>query len=124
MDTPTPAQIRQFYPQASSDDAVVQAYIDDAAIVAERCAGVVSAASTVQKSVVRWVAIHLMAVGGKDGGQVQSESIGDASKSYTTSGTSGVNLSSTVYGQRALLLDPSGCLVRLGLKRATFTLVS
>jgi hypothetical protein len=119
MNLPTPAQIRSFYPRASADDAVVQAYIDDAALIAGNCAGVVAAVNS-QASIVRWIAIHLMAVGNM--AAVTSESIGDASKSYGGP-TLGLNLNSTPYGQRALLLDPSGELARLGQPRAKFVVV-
>lgn len=118
MELPTVAAVRRIFPQASADDAVVQDFIDEAALVASRCAGLVAAAAANQSSAVKWIAAHLMAVGSSNGG-VSSESIGKASKSYAM-GPMGDNLKSTVYGQRALLLDPSGCLARLGFPKPIF----
>lgn len=117
VDTPSVADVRIVI-TTSLSDAGVQAMIDDAALIVEQCAAVVAASSAKQKAIVKWVAAHLIAgVPGSTAGQKTSKSIGDASETYASTQL-GVNLSGSTYGQRALLLETSGCLANIGKARA------
>lgn len=97
----------------SLDDTGVQSMIDDATLVVEDCAGIVSATQTRQAAIIKWLAAHLISQQAGKGGQLTQESMGDASKSYAA-GAGGLNISATRYGQQAILLDTSGCLEAKG----------
>lgn len=66
------------------------------------------------KEIERWVAAHFLAARVP---QVKSESVGGASATYQVNTKDG--LGSTVYGERALMLDVTGALARLGQKAAS-----
>lgn len=120
MELPLPADVRAIF-ATTAEDATIQANIDDAALVAEQCPAIVAASSAKQKSIIKWLTAHMMSMTGasvsKGSGVVTSDSMGDAARSYAAP-TMGANLQGTSYGQRALLLDDSGCLVSLGEKLA------
>ena len=68
------------------------------------------------KEIERWVAAHFVAAKEK---QVKSETIGGVSQSYQT-GSAPAGLGTTVYGERALMLDPTSRLAQMGLRRVAF----
>lgn len=114
---PTPTEVRVII-TTPLDDTSVQVFIDDAAMIADQCPKVATYPIAQQKAIVRWLTAHLLANANKGAaGQLTSKSLGDASESYA-SGSAGVDLASTSYGKQAIALDPSGCLERVGKKRA------
>lgn len=97
-------------------EAVVDAIIADAALIAEGCISTYSDGR--QTAIIKWLACHLIAstngASGSGSGSVTSSKLGDASESYAKSALTGDGLQSTHYGQQALLLDTNGCLARKG----------
>lgn len=70
--------------------------------------------------IVVWLAAHLITCYER---QVKSESVaGEWSVSYL--GKEGLGLEASLYGQQALTMDCSGMLAKVGLKRATFDVIS
>lgn len=100
-------------------DAVVQAVIDDAALMVERCSSDWS--DELETSILKWLSAHLLA-STQDGGMLTSEKLGDASESYSRASV-GDGISGTVYGQQAIALDPTGCLARLGRAKADIQVI-
>lgn len=119
VETPTVAAVRVVI-TTSLDDAAVQSLIDDAAALIDgQCSCIASLPSATQQSIVKWVAAYLIStVKQQGGGTLTSDRLGDAARTYSTTGF-GKQLASSAYGQNALLLDPTGCLARLGKARAT-----
>lgn len=114
--TPTAEDVRLVI-STGLTDAQIEAIVNDASLLAKRC--IQSLDSDVQTAILRWLAAHLIAsIKAKGGGVLASDSLGDASQSYFT-GNFGKQLASTSYGQNALLLDPNGCLARIGKARAS-----
>ena len=91
-------------------EAVVDAIIADAALIAEGC--ISSYSDERQTAIIKWLACHLIAstngASGTGSGSVTSSKLGDASESY---------------GQQALLLDTNGCLARKGRPPATVQVI-
>jgi len=101
-------------------EALVQAMIDDAAMMADNPC-VQGYPATRQAAIVRWLAAHMLASTNRDG-VLTSDKLGDAQQSYARA-TTGEGLRGTTYGQQALLLDFNGCLSRIGKPRATIEVV-
>jgi len=76
------------------------------------------------KEIERWLAAHFLSQAGTDktAGQVVEEQIGETRRRFSENQISD-NLSSTRYGQTALMLDTSGLLAGLGRTRARFRTV-
>ena len=121
LSLPTPTDVRAII-ATSLDDSQLNAVIADAALIAEACAAVVGYPGTRQASIVKYIAAHLLAgsAGSASGsGAITQKALGDASESYAA-GQLGMDLKSSQWGNKALLLDPSGCLATLGRQRAYF----
>lgn len=120
MEQPSVADVRAIIViPASVTDEVVEGFIDDAEALVSQCSAVASATDVVQKAILKYVTAHMLANLYGTTGALQSKALGDASKSYGSgSRTFGTGLAGTHYGQQALLLDPTGCLARLGRQRA------
>lgn len=101
------------------DDAVVTAVIDDASLIADKCAADWSDAQ--ETSIRKWLAAHLLA-STHDGGVITSESLGDASESYKRAQV-GDGIAGTTYGQQAIALDDTGCLARSGRAKASIGVI-
>jgi hypothetical protein len=99
-------------------DASVQAFIDDAELIARGCTVVAGYEEEVQAAIVKYIAAHLISVQSGKSGVLTQKALGDASESYA-SGAMGDMLKASRYGQQALLLDPSGCLANLGKRRVS-----
>lgn len=100
---------------------VVQSLIDDAALIVERC--IVGLPCERQRAILKWITAHLIASTGDESGEVRtSERLGDAADGFAR-GQLGDNIASTFFGQQALMLDPNGCLNRIGKSRATIEVV-
>lgn len=113
---PTASDVRVVITTKLTDDQI-NVIISDASLLARRC--LLPLDSETQTAMLRWLAAHMIAVvKNQGGGGVTSRSLGDASKSFSTAGF-GDRLGSTSYGQNALMLDPNGCLARLGRARAS-----
>lgn len=116
---PTVASVRVLTSTALCDPEI-QDFIDDAAAMVEKCVAGLSA--TLQKTIIKYVAAHLIATSGAGGGdaaQITSRKLGDASRSYARAQT-GTFLAGTSFGQQAMALDPNGCLANLGKPGITF----
>lgn len=100
---------------------VVQSFIDDAALIAEKCLAALSCDR--QTAMLKWLTAHLIASAGDESGEIRtSEKLGDATDSFARA-TLGEGLAGTFYGQQALLLDPNACLKKIGKSRATIEVV-
>jgi hypothetical protein len=113
---PSVAEVRQVITTALPDS-TVSVVIDHAALVVEAC--VESLAEDRQKAIVTYVAADFIAsavsTGGK--GAKVSSALGDASDSWAAN-LAGAEFGKSAYWSRALLLDPNGCLHKLGRRRA------
>lgn len=122
LSLPSPAEVKAIIP-TDLDDTGVQGFIDDAAALGKRCLTPLD--PDLQKTILKWLSAHLIQVAGKSTGEgfanvaVTSMKLGDASESYAR-GAVGSNIASTPYGQQAVLLDPNGCLARLGVRQPFF----
>lgn len=113
---PTREEVRAVYPTALTDGQL-DAMIADAALIAEGCVAVATYTTARQASIVKWVAAHLLASLGGALGSITQKALGDGSETYAR-GQFGANLAGTLQGQQAIALDPSGCLARLGQRKA------
>lgn len=95
---------------------VIDLLIQQAALIAKKCIEKLS--PELQKAIVMWLAAHLVATTGDTFGTLTTRKLGDAQKSWARA-TTGEGLKGTAYGQQVLLLDPCGCLSRLGKATAT-----
>lgn len=124
LSEPTVADVRIIF-ATSLGDSAVQAFITDAVLFADGCPAVAGYSAERQAAIVKYLAAHLMFVGGHatsgsaSSGTKTQESVGDASVSYAAPGanTFGLGLEASRFGQQALKLETSGCLARLGKPR-------
>jgi len=75
---------------------------------------------TILKEIERWLAAHFLSVRVP---MKKSQSIDGTSETYHVPGVSMKGLESSLYGQQALLLDSSGTLANLGLRKVAFTAI-
>lgn len=115
--TPTASEVRLTITTGLSDDAVAQ-FIADAVLIADDCSSIAGFSEAKQKAIIRYLAAHLISINDASARKV-SESIGDASESFSTPVLSD-NLRGTTYGQQAIALDTSGCLGKTGKTPITF----
>lgn len=107
--------------ETSLSDLQIEGLITEAVLMVEKC--VSSYEAERQKAIVRWVTAYLIDnIRNQGGGGVQSDSLGDASRSYF-SGALGEGLAENGYGLKAIALDPSGCLMRIGKSKATIEVI-
>lgn len=112
---PIPEEVRVIV-ETTLTDSELEQIIGDAALVAGPCVGKLSGDR--QRAIVKYIAAHLVALSGGGGdAMVASRKLGDASVTFSRAQV-GQNLMSTSYGQRAVMLDPTGCLARLGERSA------
>jgi len=118
MSAPAVEEVRAVISTALEDCQILAA-ITDAQLMVSAC--VEGLDPDRAAAIVKYVAADLIAGGfGTHGrGVLTSKSLGDASESYAAGGTVG----RSAYWQRAIMLDPNGCLAHLGGKRATFETV-
>lgn len=103
--------------QTTLTDDEIETIIDDAILIADTCISALPAAR--QKAILKWLTAHLVSsIKNFGGGGVTSDKLGDASRTFS-SGHFGKQLASTSYGQQALLMDPNGCLARIGKAKAS-----
>lgn len=114
---PTPADIRAIMATGLTD-AQLTAVIADAGLMVRAC--VESLDSELQAAIIKYAAADLIAsaVSTTGRGVLTSRSLGDASDSWSLG--SGATLGGSAYWHRALMLDPNGCLARLGGRTVTF----
>lgn len=72
--------------------------------------------TAVLKEIERWLAAHFVAIRDK---RTSKDNVGDSSHTYE--GKTGMGLEFTRYGQMAKLLDTTGTLAKLGLRKAALT---
>lgn len=115
---PTPAEVRQIIATGLSD-ADIAAIIEDAALIVGPC--VASLDEDRAKAIIKYVAADLIAatIASSGGGARTAKALGDASESYASGGP-GVEFGKSTYWTRALMLDPNGCIEKLGRRRAVF----
>lgn len=96
-------------------DACLQDVIDEAYLLVGDC--IVGLEDARKTAIVRWTAAHILYSTSRLTNmrelRITSRKLGDASETYA-SGPTGEGLRSSIYGQRAIDLDPSGCLAGLG----------
>jgi hypothetical protein len=118
VELPTVADVRAVYTTAQTNEQI-QAAINDAAMLVAAC--VIPLDADRQAAIIKYVAADLlvttMASAGK--GMLTSRSLGDASESWSL-GSSVSTMGKSAYWPRALMLDPNGCLARLGGRTASF----
>lgn len=118
LSLPSAAQVRAVITTSKTDEEIDAIVVQAEALVSS-CSGVSNASAAMQETILSWVTAHLIASPAGGGGIVQSEALGDASKSYAVSaspnGTRGLH--STRYGQQAIMFDITGCLAQLGGRR-------
>lgn len=114
---PTVAEVRLII-TTGLDDSAVAAIIEDAALIVADC--IAELEEDKAKAIVKYVAADMIAavVASSGGGVRTSKALGDASESWASGGT-GSEFGKSAYWSRALMLDPCGCLEKLGRKRAT-----
>lgn len=107
----TPANVRALLPGASSDDAVIQPYIDIASAMVDNYATRCTRASEATLTAIETLlTCHLMTtMGPNKSSALKSKTIGSSSETYMING--GTGLDASPFGQQALLLDPCGVLV-------------
>lgn len=121
---PTAAQVRAIY-TTSKTDGEIDTAAAFAGEFASNCAGVLAMSSTMQAHIVAWLTAHFMSIQSGTGGVIQSESLGDASRTYASQvqKMGGNGLYATRYGQQAILLDTTGCLEGLGKRKARMKVI-
>lgn len=115
--TPTASEVRLTITTTLSDEAIAQ-FVSDAVLMAEPCSTIPTFSEAKQKAIIRFLAAHLISMNDASARKT-SESIGDASESFSTP-VLGSNLRGTTYGQQAIALDSSGCLSNIGKTPAIF----
>ena len=104
----------------TTDDSVVDAYIVTANALVNKVLGSQTSVGTVlMKEIERWFAAHMLAC--TLWRTAKREKVGEVSIEYT--GTYGVHLTSTPYGQMVLQLDPTGLMGNIGKKGAKITAI-
>lgn len=121
--TPTATEVKAVIPVTLAD-AAVDAFIADAVLVAEGCPAVAGYSEAKQKAIIKYLTAHLIACTPHGIGMtnVTQKSLGDASESFGSAPV-GTDLRSTSFGNQAIMLDPSGCLERVGKQRAFMEIV-
>lgn len=103
----------------SLDDAALEALIGDVSLMVAAC--VEALEGDRQAAIIKYATADLIAgtVQNSGAGALVSQSLGDASETYAQQSTSN-QFGGTAYWRSAVLLDPNGCLQKLGRRRATF----
>lgn len=116
---PTAAQVRALI-STSKTDLEIDDVVAYAGEFASNCSSVLAMSTTMQAQIVAYLTAHFLSIQAGTGGVIQSEALGDASRSYAIAPqrTGGNALAATRYGQQAMLLDVSGCLEGLGKRKA------
>lgn len=91
-------------------DADVTAFISTATAVLDEAYSGYTVSTALRKEVERWFTAHLIASTREQ--QLTEAKAGSASAKFQ--GKTGMNLSSTFYGQNALIVDTTGALAGLG----------
>jgi hypothetical protein len=117
IEQPSAAEVRAIITTGATDATIVLV-VAHAALMAEACIEDLDAAR--QKAILTYMAADILAAAISSGGQgaKTSESLGDASVSWA-SNLAGAEYGKSAYWQRAVMLDPNGCIKRLGMRRAT-----
>ena len=102
-----------FETDMSSDD--LAEFITAANIIVTEILGDSDLATTTLKEIERWLSAHFASAWDQ---RLISERIGDSAVAYQFTKEKGIK--STDYGQRAILLDTTGQLARLGGRKAPF----
>lgn len=107
----TPNDVLAIYPTTVD----VRPFLTTAYVLVQNWLGAAGLAPALLLEIERWLTAHLMSMGD---GSLTRMKVGDTELAYD-SRKLGTGLSSTLYGQTVLALDPTGILASLGLKRAT-----
>jgi hypothetical protein len=116
----TAAEVKQII-DTDLSDTIVDAYIGDAnALVTNVLGDDTTLGDTLKESIEKWLTAHMIASTRERMGQ--EEEAGSAKIKYV--GKTGLNLSSTAYGQMVLTLDSTGNFASLGGKKASIYAVT
>lgn len=123
VSAPTVVDVRIVITTSGSDDQV-QTAINDAVLLASRCASVSQLSDDLKAAIYKYIAAHILATqpGGQSNRVLTQRSLGDASESFAAP-MLGFSLQGTQYGQMACSLEGTGCLANIGKTRARFTAV-
>ena len=99
-------------------EVVIEAVIDDAALIASACLEGVDGDR--QEAALKWLAAHLVSSAGETSGSLTSDKLGDAAQTYAKTIT-GAGLMGSVYGQQAIALLP--CLSGIGMRTGKFVVL-
>jgi hypothetical protein len=110
------SDVRDIMPDSELQDEDVTPFLTGANLIVTQQLGGSGLPDALLAEIERWVAAHFVSAKDK---QVRSESIGGVTQSYQT-GNAASGLGTTVYGERALLMDPTGRLARMGRLPASF----
>ena len=100
-------------------DAQINAFIATASLIIDNNLADKGLSTALLTEIETWLAAHLLSMRDQ---RVSSRTIGDVSFDYQ--GKTGLGLDATIYGQQVRLLDLSGTLASLGLRRANVTVFS
>jgi hypothetical protein len=110
------SDVKEIMDNCTTEDTVVETFIDAGELVITQILGNVTSLSTDQlKEIERWFVAHMIA--STVFRTTASEKVGDAEVRYT--GQWGKNLDSTPYGQMVKILDTTGKMSNLGKMSAT-----
>jgi len=116
----TATEVKSIMDGITTSDTIVDEFIVTAnAIVNKMLESDSSVGTTLMKEIERWMAAHLLA--SSLWRTTKKEKLGDASVEYT--GSFGMHLSSTPYGQVVLQLDVTGKMGNVGKKGASVTAI-
>jgi hypothetical protein len=113
----TATEVKEIMDNCNKSDSVIEVFINSASVLITK----IFAEDTVLtdeelKEIERWFTAHMIA--STIFRMTTDERLGEASVKY--SGQFGMGLDSTSYGQMVKLLDRTGKITEIGMKRATF----
>ena len=108
------AQVREII-STSLPDGQINAFINTAHRLVDERLGNAGLSAGMLSEIELWLAAHFLSMRDPRKKQVK---VGEAQ--VTFQGESGQGLAATSYGQQAMLLDTSGTLAAMGLRKATF----
>ena len=109
----TDAEVKEIIDTSLSD---LSPFITVASQQVDRIADLNLLGSDELKEIERWLAAHFVAIRDK---RTAKDNVGDSSHTYE--GKTGMGLDFTRYGQMAKLLDTTGTLAKIGMRKAALT---
>ena len=118
MSRATIQNVKDVYAGSGATDSEISAAIAIAStLVKDRLVGKLGATESLLVQIETLLGAHFLVINRERGG-LRSQGLGEAQDAYNVE--PGAGLSATRYGQQAIVLDPTGVLVKLGKKSASF----